>query len=1053
MNALFLFEARRSVRHWLTCLAALILIFSGIFCGNKFNFTVGEGIYLNSPYTIGFLTGLLSLSVIFLAIIYALRLLFKDTDSKFDRILFALPLAKNVYLNGRFSAYLLQTFLSFVLLITGFAIGQNLRTGEEIQHGFRLWHYLYPLVIFGFLNCLLVCSFLFFLWVTTHKKLLVVTGGLLLYIFYMVVMIFSNSPFMAGSMPQSPEAQQLSAIIDPFGLSSYFFESRGYTVLQRNEQVVSFSGMVLLNRSFYALLSLLFLVLAHRLFSYSSVSGKKHKKKSEPVTDLPEIFRKEYIRMKVNFGDGSALKSVMSFARIDLIYLFKSIAVPAVSILLLFFAGMEMYAEIEKGIRLPQKYAGSGLMATTISENFHLLGLLMITYFINDLYWRSNLSGFLPVEKTTFFSKSKLAGHLLSAMALLFFFTGLLIAEGLLFQTVYDYFRVDWKAYAGVILFNTLPLILFTAFVLILNDSFRNRFLALGVSVLAVFTFTGTASKKVLSYPLFRIFSDYTGSYSDFNGYGIYSGAFAERLVFGLSLIFALWMIHQRFKGQKRNFREEAVLVLLLLSGICCGKLFMKGYVPKEPGREMAGAIAYEKEFRKYKDLPQPDITDVETRIELYPSANAYRIRGKYTLKNQTGEPIGKVLIHFHPDLKIEEAWWKTASEAKKIDRKISDIDLKQPLLPGETATLDFEISYGWFAVNGHESFNAIIENGSFMRISRYYPVFGYQEYREMEDAVKREKAGLGERSGLKSADAPAVFKKDFIRLNMLISTEKGQTAIGTGELTEQFRRGERSYFRYEAAGIPFRFAVSSARYRQKKLVHKGTAIHVFYHEKHSENVSHLIENARLTLDYCSQNFGPYPFKSVTFAEVSSFTRGFAATAYPGAVFMPEDRIFHANIHADEKQDVINELAGHELSHMWWGTSQIDPDEREGAPMLTETLAMYTEMMLYRKMHGGKKMRERLKVHQQIYDSEKGLSENQPLYKVTPENTHISYSKGAVAMVKLSELIGEDRVNLALRNFLVNNSYPKKPSSTDLLEEFYKVSERRDETDRLFKTP
>lgn len=1051
MNALFLFEARRNAKHWLTYVVALILIFAGIFCGNKFNFTAGEGIYLNSPYTIGFLIGLLSLSVIFLAIIYALRLHFKDTDSGFDRILFALPMAKSTYLNGRFFACLLQTFLSFVLLITGFAIGQNLRTGEEIQAGFHLWHYVYPLLIFGFLNSLLVCSFLFFLSVTTHRKLLVVTGGLLLYIFYMVVMIFSNSPFMAGSMPQSPAAQQLSAIIDPFGLSSYFFESRNYTVLQRNDHVVSMSGKLLLNRSLYIFLSMVFLVLAHRLFAYSPVSGKRHKKKSEPVLSLP--IRKEHICTEVNFGSRSAWGSALSFARIDLIYLFKSIVVPAASVLLLFFVGMEMYAEIEKGIRLPQKYAGSGLMATTISENFHLLGLLMITYFVNDLYWRSNLSGFSLVEKAAFHSKSKLAGHLLSATVILFFFTGLLITEGLIFQAAYDYFRVDWKAYAGVILFNTLPLVLFAAFVLLLNDSFRNRFVALGVSLLAAFTLTGMVSKKVLSYPLLRIFSGYTGSYSDFNGYGVYASAFTERLVFGLSLIFALWVVHQGLKGKKQSFGKEIALVLLLLSGICGGKLFMKGYVPEDPEREIAEAIAYEKEFRKYKELPQPDITDVETRIELYPSANAYRIQGKYTLKNQTDQPVSKVLLHFHPDLKIEEAWWKTASETKKIEREISEIELNQPLLPGETATLNFAISYKWFAVNGHESFNAIVENGSFMRISRYYPVLGYQEYRETEDVKRREKAGLGERSRLKNVDAPAVFRKDFIRLNMLVSTEKDQVAIGTGDLTEQFKRGERNYFRYEAENIPFRFAVSSARYRHRSLIHKGTAIHVFYHEKHSENVSHLMKNARLTLDYCIRNFGPYPFKSITFAEISSFTKGFAATAYPGAVFMTEDMVFHANIHADEKQDVINELAGHELSHLWWGTSQIHPDGREGAPMLTETLAMYTEMMLYQKMHGREKMQERLKMHQQIYDSEKGLSENQPLYRVTNESIHISYSKGAVAMVKLSELIGEDRVNLALRNFLIHNQYPKKPSTPDLLKEFYKVSDRHNEIDLLFKEP
>ncbi len=100
----------------------------------------------------------------------------------------------------------------------------------------------------------------------------------------------------------------------------------------------------------------------------------------------------------------------------------------------------------------------------------------------------------------------------------------------------------------------------------------------------------------------------------------------------------------------------------------------------------------------------------------------------------------------------------------------------------------------------------------------------------------------------------------------------------------------------------------------------------------------------------------------------------------------------------------------------------------------------------------GKKL---LQMHQQIYDNEKGLSEDLPIYRATGDVPHISYSKGAVAMVKLSDLIGEERVNTALKNFLKNNQYPKKPGSLDLLNEFYKVSPDlniRKQIDRLFRT-
>lgn len=1056
MNTIFSFEVRRNTKYWLTYCIAIILVFLGIFCGNQFNLSVGEGIYLNSPYTIGFMTGMLSLSIIFFATIYALQLLFKEQDSGFDVVLFSFPLSKQTYLKGKFLTYFLQTILSFSFLMLGFIIGQSLRTGSEMQNGFNIIHYLYPLFIFGLINTFLVCSFLFFMTFIFRKKLLVVIGGLLLYVLYMIILLFSNSPFMAGAMPQSLEVQQISAILDPFGLSSYFLNARLLTVEQKNVQIVPITDYLLFNRIFYTLISIALLWLTLKQFSFSNISKQKVKKAILKNDSQPKFFKSEYTAVQPEYGRIAVIQSMISFAKIDLIYLFKSITVPAVSILLVFAVGMEMYAEIEKGIRIPQKYASSGLMATTISENFHLLGLLIAAYFLNDLYWRSKSSGFSLIENSTFFSRNKLAGHFISISILLFFFTGVLIGEGLIFQAAYQYFHVDWNAYSAVFLFNTFPLILFSGFILFINDRIPHKFIALGLSVAAVFIFAGPVSGKILPYPVLRIFSDFKGSYSDFNGYGIYEKAFGQRLLFGAGIIALLWWINSFIKLKKVSVLQSVFTVILLISGMISGNYFMNGYIPKDDEKELLNSVQYEKNFRKYENLPQPDITAIKTEIKLYPSQNAYEINGRYTLRNQTNQTIDKILINFNADLKLETAVFKSDSEIIMVTGNTTEVLLKHALKPNDTATLEFKISYQWVAVNGHESFNTIIQNGSFMRISRYYPTIGYQANDEIQDEKIRSQYQLGALRKIKKPEDPEVFKKDFINLDMTVSTEKYQTAIGTGDLVKKWAQSGRNYFQYQAKNIPFRFAVSSAEYEVKTLNYKGIDIHIFYHKNHFENVDHLLKNAQLTLDYCQENFGKYPFKTINFAEISSFTRGFAATAYPSAIFMPEDMVFHANITADQKQDVINELAGHELSHLWWGNSQINPDDREGSVMLTETLAMYTEMMLYKKMHGKAKMMDRLQVHQQIYDNEKGLSENLPIYRATGDVPHISYSKGAVAMVKLSDLISENNVNSALKAFLNNNQYPKKPSSLDLLEEFYKVSPNdavRKQIDILFKNP
>ena len=171
MNAIFQYELSQITKRWALYPIFLAIVLLGVFCGNKFNMTAGEGIYLNSPYTIGFMMGMFSLSIIFFAILYANQILLKEWDAKFDLMIFSLPFSKMTYLNGKFSFFYLKTFLSFGLLVLGFVIGQNLRTGDEMQMGLNVWHYVYPLLVFGLLNSLFVCSFLFFLAYRTHKKL------------------------------------------------------------------------------------------------------------------------------------------------------------------------------------------------------------------------------------------------------------------------------------------------------------------------------------------------------------------------------------------------------------------------------------------------------------------------------------------------------------------------------------------------------------------------------------------------------------------------------------------------------------------------------------------------------------------------------------------------------------------------------------------------------------------------------------------------------------------------------------------------------------------
>ncbi|HEY1008076.1 MAG TPA: M1 family aminopeptidase, partial [Sphingobacteriaceae bacterium] len=137
----------------------------------------------------------------------------------------------------------------------------------------------------------------------------------------------------------------------------------------------------------------------------------------------------------------------------------------------------------------------------------------------------------------------------------------------------------------------------------------------------------------------------------------------------------------------------------------------------------------------------------------------------------------------------------------------------------------------------------------------------------------------------------------------------------------------------------------------------------------------------------------------------------------------------------------INALAGHELSHQWWGTSRLDPEYKEGGWLLTETLAKYTELMLYEKSHGKDALRELIRYHLDTYLSLRSYSRETPLVKTTFETPHLPYNKGFVVMYQLKELIGEQAVNRALKSLLARHGFPKPPAdANDLLAEFHRVS-------------
>lgn len=1041
MKTIILSDLKLYCKNWRFLLLMIAVLAFGTMAGEMSRFTLSDNLAYNSPYQIAFITAFLSLTSLFFATLFTAQLATKEIDYNFNLIYFSLPISHKQFIASRFTVLFILTFGFTLLLTIGFFTGREMVSYEELSAPFSVSYYFLPMVFFTAANTLFVLAVLTGIAWLTKRKLMVYVSGLLLYVFYMVALLFSGSPFMANQLPQSKQAQWLSAVFDPFGISAFFYQTSKLTIEQRNTDLLHLNGILLSNRVGILVLAFLLLIFTVKKFD----PYKKTKAKNADASPKDSIASTPFRFISTRQNKNVKWQSFLSFTKIYGIYVVKSIPFVLLAIGLLFMVGMEIYAEIEKGIRLPQKYATSGLMVSTIIQNFYLLGALIMVFYGNDLYWKSQSSNFHLIEESTVNNRLKFWSIGIVLIGIAFFFTTLMILEGICFQLLYNYPIIETAVYAKTYLFTAFPLVLVAGLSLFIQKLIKQRYASLVAAGVLVLLLTTSMGKLFIKHPLLKFLSSINFDYSDMNRFGPYEPAFAMRLAFGFIIIsLLLFLIHQHKKSfSKIGFWVPAILLSCLAFFV--GNKVVSGYHPEDSLTEEIRFANYEKQFRKFQDIPQPNISKVVTRIDLFPMQNRYVIKGNYVLENKTHTPINQILFGFSEGFSITKAIIHCKKGKISVSGPYKSVKLPEPLLPNQNLNFEFEMTYGWKAINGHQSLNAIVGNGSFMRISRYFPQIGYQPSYEIESEAIRKQYGLGKATAITPLEAPRVENNDYIALDMTISTDSDQTAIGVGELQKEWKENNRAFFRYSAPAIPFRFAVSSARYSVKKTFYKGKFFEVYYHPSHFENVDYLIKNAKITMDYCETNFGAYPFKTIRFAEVSGFTEGFNATAYPATIFMTEQMAFHCNINADRKQDVINELAGHELAHLWWGNnSQLNPDDREGGIMLSETLAMYTELMLLKKMYGNKKAEESVAMHQGMYESGRGFYGDMPLIKVTGEKIHISYSKGAVAMYRLSELIGEAKVNMALKNFLAKYKYPgMKPIATDFLEEVYKVADKK----------
>jgi ABC-2 type transport system permease protein len=479
--------------------------------------------------------------------------------------------------------------------------------------------------------------------------------------------------------------------------------------------------------------------------------------------------------------------------------------------------------------------------------------------------------------------------------------------------------------------------------------------------------------------------------------------------------------------------------------------------------RELAERqVAYEKQLKKYSVLPLPKLKKVRLYIDIFPVERKIISRAVVTIINSDPRPINKILLEYDHvttysvlyngrqipfTQPLIYPWPKFTFFKRGMDTSMNRLyELSTPLMPGDTAVM--EVFSALSAEGFTNNYSALAVQHNATAFNDYLPELGYDEGDEMKLYSKRKEYGLPPRPDDKLPDAgdSAGIRRLFftpfsslIDFEATVSTSSDQFAIAPGILDSTWKDKNRNYFHYTMNDPKTYepFPIFSAKY---SVIHdsvtlangKTVCIEIDYHKTHTANLDRFLEATKEGLTYFSRAFGNYPFHEMRVIEGPGFIR---AGDFPNIIAYPENYAWNASFTNPGELDYCYFVTAMHLGRQWW-RFQVAPNNTQGSQVISSGLSKYGALMLYEKRYGQNNMKELLNSENRWYlFSHRFIFEKEnPLLNASKE--YVWDTKAGIIFYALQDLMGEDSLNAALREFYNAYSYRNQPpyaGSDDLL--------------------
>ena len=1016
---------------------------------------VGPNINLNANFAILQIQYTLTVLGLFPAVAFVAGAITRDYEAKTAQILFATGVSERSYFFGRFLGGALFAALVGIAGLLGTLIGTFMPWLDAERMGpFTLAPYLFSVWAVIIPNLLIISALFFAVAALTRSMMAAYVAALGFFIAYIVV----------GNVTDQ-ETIGVMALFDPFGLTAFGEITRYWTVFDRNFGMPELTSTLLYNRLIWAGISAGVLLLAAWRYRFSLAPAPRLRLRRKPRLPKPAPAARAEL-LAISPIEGGDAARFLSQLRMDVRGMTRSIPF---YVLLAFGMLQVVGSTIAATTQIfgTPVYPLTGTLIAFIGGSFSLAVLIIIIYYSGELVHRERGALVHEIVDATAYpnwimvlSKICALWFVIAAMLLVVMVTAILV------QVFNDFYRFEIPLYIKG-LFGVLGAWYFLLCVpaVLVQVLSPNKFIGM-VVFLALFLGLQTLPSLDFEHYLYQ-YAIPPAPYSGMNGYGhfvtrlvsfvVYWGAFAGLMVVAAHLFFRRGYpggLSDQVRVAGRRWNDLVGAVTGLLAAVFIGTgvwIFyntniLNEYVTEDQ-RELRQAN-YEKAYKQFQDLPRPEVVDLEMAVDIYPEERRLESRGTARMVNRKAEPIEELHLTVPLPLTITAIELQGAVlEAADDDQGYYQYRFETPLAPGAQTRLQWDLSWINRGFPNTGGTTRIVGNGTFVNNTEIMPLPGYQTGRELGDNNLRREHDLPpvERAP-KLGDPDHLGENQFsvgerTEFRAVVSTAPDQIAIAPGYLTREWAEDGRRYFSYEMDAPIWPFvSFSSARYAVTKDRWHDVSIEVYYDPAHDFNVSSMIESTRASLDYFSREFSPYQYRQFRILEFPRYQT--FAQSFPNTIPYSEAIGFVADLRDEKRIDYVFYVTAHEMAHQWWG-HQVVGANMQGATILVETLAQYSALMVMEEAFGEEKMRRFLKYELDRYLQDRGseLIEELPINRVENQG-YIHYRKGSLVMYALKDAIGEDRVNLALRNLIDEWGFREGvfPTSTDLIDEFRAVA-------------